>query len=234
MPFKGKVGSWFLFCSIFITLCFCGGRTFLRMFWFCNHSLCWFSSVKNCDHLISSTGSWSLCWPSACVSTFGSFTLLYSSSWYRTKAAIFDCCTPWRSCHPSHEIMVLFVLRKLILRTHMCSNPVGLDFWLLAGPFVYFHTSCLRTAKALARLHRCLCDKYHNLISWLILLPFVCYILAGSVSYIVLRYNKASLNQYFSREALHQRIRNQYLYRSISVSLSFSIRRVRWTYLWQI
>ena len=28
---------------------------------------------------------------------------------------------------PAHEIMVLFVLRKLVLQTRMCSNPVGLD-----------------------------------------------------------------------------------------------------------
>ena len=33
---------------------------------------------------------------------------------------------------PSHEIMVLFVFRKLILQTLMRSHPVGLrsDFWL--------------------------------------------------------------------------------------------------------
>ena len=28
---------------------------------------------------------------------------------------------------PSHEIMVLFVFRKLILQTRMLSHPVGLD-----------------------------------------------------------------------------------------------------------
>ena len=50
----------------------------------------------------------------------------------------------------------------------------GLDVWCLVGPFVYFHTSCVRTAKALARLRSLawafagrLCDKYHNLMSWL-------------------------------------------------------------------
>ena len=37
---------------------------------------------------------------------------------------------------------------------------------ILVGPFDYFNTLCLRTAKALARLR--LCDKYHNLMSWLI------------------------------------------------------------------
>ena len=28
---------------------------------------------------------------------------------------------------PAHEIMVLFVLRKLILQMHMRSHPMGLD-----------------------------------------------------------------------------------------------------------
>ena len=75
---------------------------------------------------------------------------------------------------------LLFVLRKLILQIHMCSHPVGFDVWCLVGPFIYFHTSCVRTAKdQMARLCRCAgssepslvtykCDKYHNLMSWLI------------------------------------------------------------------
>ena len=61
---------------------------------------------------------------------------------------------------PCHEIIVLFVLRKLILQTRM----LRLDVWFLVGPFVYFHTFCVRTAWAFAgRLY----DKYHNLMSWL-------------------------------------------------------------------
>ena len=65
--------------------------------------------------------------------------------------------------------MALFVLRKLVLQTRMCSHPVGLDVW------------CVRTAKALAILPETaqvrrlawafagrICDKYHNLMSWLI------------------------------------------------------------------
>ena len=40
---------------------------------------------------------------------------------------------------PAHEIMVLFVLRKLILQTRIRSHAVGLDVWRLVGPFVYFH-----------------------------------------------------------------------------------------------
>ena len=50
---------------------------------------------------------------------------------------------------PSHEIMVPFVLRKLVLQTRIRSHPMGLHVWFLVGPFVYFQTSCVRTAKAL-------------------------------------------------------------------------------------
>ena len=51
------------------------------------------------------------------------------------------------------EIMVLFVLH--IIRTRIRSHAVRLYVWFLIGPFIYFHTSCVRTAKALARLCRC-------------------------------------------------------------------------------
>ena len=61
----------------------------------------------------------------------------------------------WSLNEPAHEIMVLFVLRKLILQTSICSHPVGQDVRCLVGPFVYFHTLCVRTAKALARLRGC-------------------------------------------------------------------------------
>ena len=53
----------------------------------------------------------------------------------------------------AHEIMVLFVFRKLILQTRMRTHPIRLDFW--SGPFVYWAVA--------GRL----CDKYHNLMSWL-------------------------------------------------------------------
>ena len=51
--------------------------------------------------------------------------------------------------------MVLFVVRKLILQTRMRSHTVRLDVWFLVRPFDYFHTACVRTAKALARLRGC-------------------------------------------------------------------------------
>ena len=80
---------------------------------------------------------------------------------------------------PCHEIMALFVLQKLILQTRMRSHPVGLDVWFLVGPFVYFHILCVQTAKALmSRLAWAfagsLCDKYQNLMSWLICLTTGC------------------------------------------------------------
>ena len=53
---------------------------------------------------------------------------------------------------PCHVIRVLCALRKFILQTRMRSHPLGLDAWILVGPFVYFHASCVWTAKALARL----------------------------------------------------------------------------------
>ena len=34
---------------------------------------------------------------------------------------------------PAHEIMALFVLRKLILQTHMRNHPVGLLTYLIFG-----------------------------------------------------------------------------------------------------
>ena len=72
--------------------------------------------------------------------------------------------------------MALFVLRKLILQTCMHSHPVGLDVWFLIGPFVYFHTLCANSKGSgeTAWMRRLawafagrLCDKYHNIMSWL-------------------------------------------------------------------
>ena len=60
-----------------------------------------------------------------------------------------------RRYEPCHEVMALSVLRKLILQTSMRSHPVGQDVWFLVGPFVCFHTSCMQTATAQARLRGC-------------------------------------------------------------------------------
>ena len=64
--------------------------------------------------------------------------------------------------------MVLFVLRKLILQTRMRSHPVGLGVWFLVGPFVYFHTPCVQTAKALARLRGCAASPEPSLVAYVI------------------------------------------------------------------
>ena len=79
---------------------------------------------------------------------------------------------------PSHEIMVLFVLRKLILQTRMRSHPVGLDVWFfgralrLLPYFMYANSEGSGETARMCRLAWAfdgrLCDKYHNLMSWLI------------------------------------------------------------------
>ena len=87
---------------------------------------------------------------------------------------ITNCMKLWslfswdNSFEPSYEIMVLFVLRKLILQTRMHNHSVGLDAWFLAGPFVYFHTKCVRTAKAVVRLCGCAGSPELSLVAYVI------------------------------------------------------------------
>ena len=95
-------------------------------------SFCWF-----CHE-----GAHLLVWP-----FLGFFISVLSKNW--THLTI---CS-WNE--PAHEIMAFFVLRKLILQMCMRSHPEELDVWFLVGPFVTFHTSCVWTVKALARLCRC-------------------------------------------------------------------------------
>ena len=75
---------------------------------------------------------------------------------------------PKRTFEPSHEIMALFGLRKLILQTRMRSLPVGLDVRSLVGPFIYFDTPCVRTAMALASLRGCAGSPKPSLVAYVI------------------------------------------------------------------
>ena len=72
------------------------------------------------------------------------------------------------SNEPTHGIMALFILRKLILQTCKRSHSEGLDVWFLVGPSVYFQTSCVRTAKALARLRGCAGSPEPSLVAYVI------------------------------------------------------------------
>ena len=83
---------------------------------------------------------------------------------------------------PAHEIVTRFVLRKLILQTRMRSYAGGLDVWCLVGPFVYFHTVCVRTAKALARLRGCAGSPEPSLVA---------YVISTIISWAVSFYKKA-------------------------------------------
>ena len=60
-----------------------------------------------------------------------------------------------------------FILCK-ILQTCMRSHPVGLVVWFLVEPFIYFHTSCVRTGKALARLRRCAGSPEPSLVTYVV------------------------------------------------------------------
>ena len=73
---------------------------------------------------------------------------------YCTSVCTNLCNSTWIN-EPAHEIMALVVLRKLILQSRIRSHPVGPDVWFLVGLFVYFHSSFVRTAKALASLRGC-------------------------------------------------------------------------------
>ena len=75
---------------------------------------------------------------------------------------------------PVHETLALFVLRKFNLQTHMHSHPVGLDVWFLVRHFFYFHTSRVRQWRLWPDCANVICDKYHNLMSWLILPSKIC------------------------------------------------------------
>ena len=84
----------------------------------------------------------------------------------------------WEHTILSHlEIMTLFVLRKLILQTRKRSHPVGLDVWFfgwtlrLLPYFIYANGDDPGETARVRRLAWAfagrLCDKYHNLMSWL-------------------------------------------------------------------
>ena len=83
--------------------------------------------------------------------------------------------TKWNE--PVHEIMTLFVLRKLILQTRTRSYPVGLDVWRFGWTLrllQYYMCAKSEGSGETARMRRLawafavrLCDKYHNLMNWL-------------------------------------------------------------------
>ena len=72
------------------------------------------------------------------------------------------------------QLMRLWHFSSFVISFFKCTcAAVGLDVCFWSDPFVYFHTSCVRKAKALMRLRRCtsspepgrLCHKYDNLMT---------------------------------------------------------------------
>ena len=85
--------------------------------------------------------------------------ILHMLSSYRYRIVLFE---------PAHENMVLFVLRNLKFQTRMRGHPMGLHVWFFVGPIVYFHTLCVRTAKALMRLRGCAGSPQPSLVAYVI------------------------------------------------------------------
>ena len=67
----------------------------------------------------------------------------------------------------------------------------GLDVWFLVGPFVYFHTSCVRTTMALARLRGCAGSSKPSLVAYVIS-TIISW--AGSILFSLPVYNAWTLN----------------------------------------
>ena len=66
----------------------------------------------------------------------------------------------------SHLMRLWYFLLSVNLCMH--SHPVWLVVWFLVRPFVYFHTLCVQTAKALARLRRCAGSPKPSLVAYVI------------------------------------------------------------------
>ena len=93
--------------------------------------------------------------------------------WQITQEAVAPSRHDWKivdwDVKPQHKQNKLFVLHKLILQTRMRSHPVGLDVWFFCRthhllPYVVCEQRRLWRDWAFTDY---LCDKYHNLMSWL-------------------------------------------------------------------
>ena len=134
--------------------------------------------------------------------------------------------------------MALIALCKLNLQTRMCSHPLGLLVWFSVRSFVYFYSLCVRTAKALARMRSLawafavhLCDKYHNLMSWLI--SYMCTFENVLVSYMLYSWVKALV--FLTRSAfsscISRRFSSSWRFCSVSFSTISSAPRAASTWI---
>ena len=108
-----------------------------------------------------------LFWWCKVTATYCLYNKLLCTSWSRFSFyKDIHASKEWNE--PAHEIMALFVLHKLILQMRMRNHPMGLDVWFLVGAFVYFHTPCVRTAKALGRPRGCAGSPAPSLVAYVI------------------------------------------------------------------
>ena len=109
-----------------------------------------FITVSNCSHVIAIFGnhvttatSSKTDWLSACLCQITSKIGSDSEEIMASKVGVL----PLKG-QVSDNVSMLKVIRR------MRSHPMGLDIWFLVRLFIYFHTSCVQTAKALAK-HGC-------------------------------------------------------------------------------
>ena len=96
------------------------------------------------------------------------------------------------SYEPTHEILALFVLRKFILQIRMRSHS---DVWFFVRSFVYFYSSCVRSAKALARLRGCAGSPEPSLVAYA-----MSTVISWAGSYIVTKTNDRKLSNLLFRK----------------------------------
>ena len=91
----------------------------------------------------------------------------WSKGW-RLHVQLYKSYAPFE---PAHESMVLFVLRKLNLQTHMRSHPIGLDIWFWSDSRLLPYFKCVNSEGSgeTARMRRLAwafagrpCDNYSH------------------------------------------------------------------------
>ena len=109
------------------------------------HRLAWAFTGRLCDKY-HNLMSWLIC-PLPDNLSFGKFLQPDNVIYLWSSSSV--------SFEPAHEILALSV--NSFFKCTCAAIQCGLDVWFLVGSLVYFHTSCVRTAKALVRrlwMHR--------------------------------------------------------------------------------
>ena len=138
------------------------------------HDICFYGEIlKIILQLSSNIQHVCFCLPGDCpvnIDRSSSFPV-----WMKLFREVFPCLRQgiWKSWYLGQKKWIIelcheIILCKLILQMRILSYAVEQDVWFLVTPFVYFHTSCVRTAKALASLHGCAGSPEPSLVAYVI------------------------------------------------------------------